>query len=75
MWGTGMRKTPNLTSSDIAACIPIGFCACVAHAGSVLAVSAIILYNINLRHHADVLTSVYKDGSRCRQLCSNCQGM
>jgi solute carrier family 35 protein E1 len=43
MWGTGMRKTPNLTSSDIAACIPIGFCACVAHAGSVLAVSAIIL--------------------------------
>ena len=40
MWATGMRKVPNLTSADIAACIPIGLCACVAHAGSVLAVSA-----------------------------------
>jgi len=37
MWTTGMRKTPNLTSDDIAKCIPIGFFACVAHAGSVLA--------------------------------------
>jgi len=37
MWGTGMRKTPNLTSSDIAACVPIGLCACLGHAGSVLA--------------------------------------
>jgi len=37
MWGTGIRKAPNLTSSDIAACIPIGACACIAHGGSVLA--------------------------------------
>lgn len=37
MWGTGMRKIPNLTSSDIAACVPIGLFACVSHAGSVLA--------------------------------------
>ena len=42
MWGTGMRKTPNLTASDIAACVPIGLFACLAHAGSVLAVSTII---------------------------------
>lgn len=40
MWGTGLRKTPNLTASDIAACVPIGLFACLAHAGSVLAVSA-----------------------------------
>lgn len=39
MWGSGMRKAPNLSASDIAACVPIGFFACVAHAGSVLAVS------------------------------------
>ena len=45
MWGTGMRKAPNLTSSDIAACIPIGFCACIGHAGSVLAVSSDIDFN------------------------------
>jgi len=37
MWGTGMRKAPNLTASDITACIPIGLFACIAHAGSVLA--------------------------------------
>lgn len=37
MWGTGMRKAPNLSASDIAACIPIGLCACLAHGGSVLA--------------------------------------
>lgn len=37
MWGTGLRKAPNLTSADIASCIPIGMCACLAHAGSVLA--------------------------------------
>lgn len=37
MWGTGIRKTPNLTSADIAACIPIGLFACLAHCGSVLA--------------------------------------
>jgi solute carrier family 35 protein E1 len=37
MWGTGMRKTPNLTAADITACIPIGLFACIAHAGSVLA--------------------------------------
>jgi solute carrier family 35 protein E1 len=42
MWGTGMRKAPKLTSSDIAACIPIGLFACVAHAGSVLAVSVFV---------------------------------
>jgi solute carrier family 35, member E1 len=37
MWGTGLRKTPNLTASDIANCFPIGLCACLAHGGSVLA--------------------------------------
>lgn len=37
LWGTGIRKTPNLTSEDIAACIPIGAFACLAHCGSVLA--------------------------------------
>lgn len=37
MWGTGLRKTPNLTAGDIAACIPIGLFASLAHCGSVLA--------------------------------------
>jgi solute carrier family 35 protein E1 len=37
MWGTGIRKVPNLTAADIAACIPIGLFACLAHCGSVLA--------------------------------------
>jgi len=37
LWTTGLRKTPNLTSSDIIKCLPIGLCACVAHGGSVLA--------------------------------------
>jgi len=37
MWGTGMRKKPNLTAADIARCIPIGLCMCIAHGGSVLA--------------------------------------
>lgn len=37
MWGTGIRKVPNLTASDIAACIPIGLFASLAHSGSVLA--------------------------------------
>jgi len=37
MWVSGARKAPNLTASDIASCIPIGLFACVAHAGSVLA--------------------------------------
>ena len=37
MWITGLRKTPNLTAGDIAACIPIGLFACLAHCGSVLA--------------------------------------
>jgi len=37
MWGTGMRKAPNLTAADIASCVPIGLMACLAHAGSVLA--------------------------------------
>lgn len=48
MWGTGMRKTPNLTAADIAACIPIGLFACMAHAGSVLAVSAYDVSNQRL---------------------------
>lgn len=42
MWGTGMRKVPNLTASDIAACVPIGLMACLSHAGSVLAVSSVV---------------------------------
>jgi solute carrier family 35 protein E1 len=37
LWGTGLRKTPNLSAADIAACIPIGLCASLAHSGSVLA--------------------------------------
>lgn len=37
MWATGLRKTPNLTAGDIAACIPIGLFASLAHSGSVLA--------------------------------------
>lgn len=37
LWGTGLRKAPSLTAGDIARCIPIGLFACVAHAGSVLA--------------------------------------
>jgi solute carrier family 35 protein E1 len=37
MWGTGLRKTPKLTSGDIASCIPIGLFASLAHSGSVLA--------------------------------------
>jgi len=37
LWGTGIRKTPNLDSKDISACIPIGLFASLAHSGSVLA--------------------------------------
>jgi solute carrier family 35 protein E1 len=37
LWGSGIRKAPNLTSNDIASCIPIGLFACLAHCGSVLA--------------------------------------
>jgi len=37
LWGTGMRKAPALNATDIASCAPIGLFACVAHAGSVLA--------------------------------------
>lgn len=37
MWGTGIRKTPKLTSADIARCVPIGLFACLGHCGSVLA--------------------------------------
>lgn len=37
MWGSGMRKIPNLTGADIASCIPIGLFASLAHCGSVLA--------------------------------------
>lgn len=36
MWGTGIRKAPNLNAADIAACVPIGLFACLAHCGSVL---------------------------------------
>jgi solute carrier family 35 protein E1 len=37
MWATGFRKVPNLTSADMASCIPIGLFACLAHCGTVLA--------------------------------------
>jgi len=37
VWATGIRKTPSLTASDIMGCVPIGFCAMVAHGASVLA--------------------------------------
>jgi solute carrier family 35, member E1 len=37
MWMTGLRKVPVLSAADIASCIPIGLCACLAHGGSVLA--------------------------------------
>lgn len=37
LWGTGMRKAPSLNAADIVSCAPIGLFACVAHAGSVLA--------------------------------------
>mmetsp|Transcript_5448 Transcript_5448/g.7727 ORF Transcript_5448/g.7727 Transcript_5448/m.7727 type:complete len:323 (-) Transcript_5448:161-1129(-) len=37
MWATGFRKAPNLSAADIAACVPIGLFACLAHCGSVLA--------------------------------------
>lgn len=37
MWSTGLRKVPKLTAADLTACIPIGLCMCIAHAGSVLA--------------------------------------
>lgn len=37
VWGTGIRKAPKLTGADIAACVPIGLFACLAHCGSVLA--------------------------------------
>jgi solute carrier family 35 protein E1 len=37
LWGTGLRKAPKLSAADIAACVPIGLCASLAHSGSVLA--------------------------------------
>jgi solute carrier family 35, member E1 len=37
LWGSGARKAPKLSAADIAACIPIGLFASLAHAGSVLA--------------------------------------
>ena len=37
LWGTGIRKAPNLSGADVAACVPIGLFACLAHGGSVLA--------------------------------------
>jgi len=36
-WSVGFRKAPKLSAADIAACIPIGLFACIAHGGSVLA--------------------------------------
>jgi len=44
MWVSGMRKKPNLTAADIAACVPIGLMACLGHAGSVLAVSYVVIH-------------------------------
>lgn len=41
MWTTGVRKKPNLNAADITACIPIGLFACIAHAGSVLAMGVV----------------------------------
>merc|ERR1711862_892319 len=40
VWGLGVRKAPNLSAKDISSCIPIGLGACVAHAGSVLAMGS-----------------------------------
>jgi solute carrier family 35 protein E1 len=37
MWLSGVRKMPNLTKSDIMACMPIGLFASLAHCGTVLA--------------------------------------
>lgn len=37
MWLSGVRKMPNLTSSDVMACMPIGLFASLAHCGTVLA--------------------------------------
>lgn len=37
MWGSGFRKVPNLSAADMAACVPIGLFAALAHGGSVLA--------------------------------------
>lgn len=37
LWGTGIRKLPNLTSSDVVSCLPIGLFASLAHCGTVLA--------------------------------------
>jgi solute carrier family 35 protein E1 len=37
IWMSKSRKVPNLTAADIAACVPIGLFACIAHGGSVLA--------------------------------------
>lgn len=54
MWGSGMRKKPNLSAQDIAACIPIGLGACVAHAGSVLAMGS-----GSVRYEEDLVRSIY----------------
>lgn len=37
MWGSKVRRTPNLSQADIMACLPIGLFACLAHCGTVLA--------------------------------------
>lgn len=37
MWLSGIRKMPNLSKSDIMACMPIGLFASLAHCGTVLA--------------------------------------
>ena len=80
MWGTGMRKMPNLTASDIAACVPIGLFACLAHAGSVLAVSVLCVtwkyyfvyhYTLQLICQFICLDGVL-DGSWCSQFRTDC---
>merc|ERR1712125_205805 len=43
LWGTGIRKMPNLSSNDIASCIPIGLFACLAHGGSALAAAVVVI--------------------------------
>ena len=37
LWATGIRKMPQLTTSDWISCLPIGLFACLAHCGTVLA--------------------------------------
>lgn len=60
MWGSGMRKKPNLSAQDIAACIPIGLGACVAHAGSVLAMGS-----GSVRYEEDLVLSICASPPSC----------